>query len=434
LHMALVGAIIASQQWLRNEVKVLYQLLYDHAQWVIKQPSDEAASIISGISAGLGTLVVGSVGFVSGTLDAIGSGGITAIPTSPIAGALGSIKALIVVGQLLAGLFVAIYMAYYITLVACGVLLTLGVAVLPFLAGLSLIEGMGGLKVLVYNVRSMVTGIFTMLLLPYIFRIALEIGWLAPGRKIVDIIERAVTGLLEKINELGLGFSNIGQTVNTIGGLAFSDDIRNSLLEAVWTALAVSVGGIVMIILGMMAGLYLIRRAEVIVGQVVGGIGSGLAAMVGNAEGRLTDVGAGFSAMLATTFAWRPDGGLNRAAPGSSTHGARAPRVGLLDVWQLRGDGLGRIRTVCGRERSDRSTLHLRLGRILPNNGGRDAAREVLFQARVSIKFCQRLGALRSTPIPRARDRFCVRRTDRTGVQAHTDLQGRERRSDGDPK
>jgi hypothetical protein len=300
LHMALVGAIIASQQWLRNEVKVLYQLLYDHAQWVIKQPSDEAASIISGISAGLGTLVVGSVGFVSGTLDAIGSGGITAIPTSPIAGALGSIKALIVVGQLLAGLFVAIYMAYYITLVACGVLLTLGVAVLPFLAGLSLIEGMGGLKVLVHNVRSMVTGVFTMLLLPYIFRISLEIGWLAPGRKIVDIIERAVAGLLEKINELGLGFSNIGQTVNTIGGLAFSDDIRNSLLEAVWTALAVSVGGIVMIILGMMAGLYLIRRAEVIVAQVVGGIGSGLAGMVGNSEGRLTGIGAGFTSTLAS--------------------------------------------------------------------------------------------------------------------------------------
>jgi hypothetical protein len=304
LHMALVGAIITSQQWLRNEVKVLYQLLYDHAQWVIKQPSDEAASIISGISAGLGTLVVGSVGFVSGTLDAIGSGGITAIPTSPIAGALGSIKALIVVGQLLAGLFVAIYMAYYITLVACGVLLTLGVAVLPFLAGLSLIEGMGGLKVLVHNVRSMVTGIFTMLLLPYIFRIALEIGWLAPGRKIVDIIERAVTGLLEKINELGLGFSNIGQTVNTIGGLAFSDDIRNSLLEAVWTALAVSVGGIVMIILGMMAGLYLIRRAEGIVAQVVGGIGSGLAAMVGAAESRFTGTGAGMASTLAAGSAF----------------------------------------------------------------------------------------------------------------------------------
>ena len=86
-----------------------------------------------------------------------------------------------------------------------------------------------------------------------------------------------------------------------MANLVISGDGFARVGTAVITALLALIGGIAMILIGMFASLYIIRRAENLVGQIVGGLATGAASAVGMSDFRPA-LGLGGD-VVSTTFA-----------------------------------------------------------------------------------------------------------------------------------
>jgi hypothetical protein len=188
---------------------------------------------------------------------------------------------------LIFALLLPIYMAYYVTMLLCGVVITLGIALLPFTAALSLVPGVGGPSALIGTTRALVTTFFVMIFMPHIFNLCLAISWNAPARVVDEALNSAWQGMVTawQSYSVNLGIPGVDQAA-TAANLVLSGDGFNKVGEAIVTALLALIGGMAMIVIGMIASLVIIRRAESVIGQLVGGLAAGAASAVGMGEVR----------------------------------------------------------------------------------------------------------------------------------------------------
>ena len=218
-----------------------------------------------------------------------------------------------------------IYMAYYVTMLLSGVVITLGIALLPFTAALALVPGVGGPSALIGTTRALITTFFVMVFMPHIFNLCLSISWNAPARVVDQALNSAWQGMVQAWSSysVNLGIPGVDQAATAVN-LVLSGDGFNKVGEAIITALLALIGGMAMIVIGMIASLVIIRRAESVIGQLVGGLAAGAASAVGMGETRAAVTsGGGVVTAGVNSFI-----GSNHAAHYSSSSGGSAGSSG----------------------------------------------------------------------------------------------------------
>ena len=309
LRVALVGALVGGQQPLRIAAEGWYGDLYRWGQGVIRLEATKASSTVTALSATLGLIGIGWAGYKAGAAMAATKG--ASLPEITLAGKEGAVKMILGAGQFIFALLLPVYMAYYVTMLLAGVTITLGIAVLPFLAGLALVPGVGGTSSLISMTRALVTAFFVMLLMPHIFNLCLSISWNEPAQVVNQALEAAWAQMVSAWDSYAvkLGVPGIDEAA-TVANLVISGDGFARVGTAVVTALLALIGGIAMILIGMLASVYIIRRAESIVSQVVGGMAAGAASAVGMNDFRpALAVGAAVAAGALASSARAPSGG-----------------------------------------------------------------------------------------------------------------------------
>ncbi len=189
LRVALVGALVGGQQPLRIAAEGWYGDLYRWGQGVIRLEATKASSTVTALSATLGLIGIGWAGYKAGAAMAATKG--ASLPEITLVGKEGAVKMILGAGQFIFALLLPVYMAYYVTMLLAGVTITLGIAVLPFLAGLALVPGVGGTSSLISMTRALITAFFVMLLMPHIFNLCLSISWNEPARVVNQALEAA---------------------------------------------------------------------------------------------------------------------------------------------------------------------------------------------------------------------------------------------------
>jgi hypothetical protein len=126
-----------------------------------------------------------------------------------------------------------------------------------------------------------------MVFMPHIFNLCLAISWNAPARVVDEALSSAWQGMVTawQSYSVNLGIPGVDQAA-TAANLVLSGDGFNKVGEAIVTALLALIGGMAMIVIGMIASLVIIRRAESVIGQLVGGLAAGAASAVGMGEVR----------------------------------------------------------------------------------------------------------------------------------------------------
>jgi hypothetical protein len=285
LRVGLVGALIAGQQPLRIEAEQWYGGLYRWGQGIIRVESTKAGHTITALSTTLGLIGIGWAGYKAGTAMAAARG--SSLPEITLAGKEGAVKMILGAGQFIFGLLLPIYMGYYVTMLLSGVFITLGISLLPFVAALALLPGLGGTSALVGVIRAILTCFFVMIFMPHLFNLCLSISWNAPAQ----VVDQALTAAWERMVQawnsyaVNLGVPGIDQ-VATAANLVISGDGFLKVGEAIVTALLALIGGMTMIIIGMIASLFIVRQGVAGIGQLVGGITAGAAGAVGMGEAK----------------------------------------------------------------------------------------------------------------------------------------------------
>jgi hypothetical protein len=311
LRVALVGALVGGQQPLRIQAEAWYGELYRSGQNIIRAESTKASHTVTALSSTLALIGIGWAGYKAGAAMVAARG--SSVPEVTLASKEGAVKMILGAGQVIFALLLPIYMAYYVTMLLAGVTITLGIAVLPFLAGLSLVPGVGGTSSLISMTRTLVTALFVMILLPHIFNLCLSISWNQPAQVVDQALNAAWNQMVNAWDSYAvkLGVPGIDQAA-TVANLVISGDGFARVGQAIITALLALIGGIAMILIGMFASLYIIRRAEAMVGQLVGGLAVGAATAIGMGDFKpALTVG---SAVMAGMLASNP-----RASSGSSS-------------------------------------------------------------------------------------------------------------------
>jgi hypothetical protein len=285
IRVMLVAVLVSGQQPLRIAAEGWYGDLYTWGQGIIRTEATKASDTISSLSVVLGSIGIGWAGYKAGTAMAAAKG--ASLPEITLAGKEGAVKMILGAGQLIFALLLPIYMAYYVTMLLCGVVITLGIALLPFTAALSLVPGVGGPSALIGTTRALVTTFFVMVFMPHIFNLCLAISWNAPARVVDEALTSAWQGMVTawQSYSVNLGIPGVDQAA-TAANLVLSGDGFNKVGEAIVTALLALIGGMAMIVIGMIASLVIIRRAESVIGQLVGGLAAGAASAVGMGEVR----------------------------------------------------------------------------------------------------------------------------------------------------
>jgi hypothetical protein len=300
LRVALVGALVGGQQQLRIQAETWYGDLYRSGQNVIRQQTTEASNTVTALSSTLGLIGIGWAGYKAGAAMAASKG--SSLSEVTFAGKEGAVKMILGAGQVIFALLLPLYMAYYLVMLISGVTITLGIAVLPLLAGLALVPGVGGTSSLISMTRTLVAAFFVMILMPHIFNLCLSLTWNQPARAVNQSLLAAWGQMVSAWDSyaVNLGVPGIDQTA-TVANLVLSGDGFARVGTAVITALLALIGGIAMILIGMFASLYIIRRAENLVGQIVAGLAVGAANAVGMSDFRPA---LGFTGeAVSTTFA-----------------------------------------------------------------------------------------------------------------------------------
>jgi hypothetical protein len=329
LRVALVGALVGGQQPLRIAAEGWYGGLYRWGQSVIRLEATKASSTVTALSATLGLIGIGWAGYKAGAAMAASKG--ASLPEVTLAGKEGAVKMILGAGQFIFALLLPIYMAYYVAMLLAGVTITLGIAVLPLLAGLTLVPGVGGTSSLISATRAIVTAFFVMLLLPHIFNLCLSISWNEPARVVNQSLEAAWTQMVAAWDSyaVNLGVPGIDQAA-TVANLMISGDGFARVGTAVVTALLALIGGVAMILIGMFSSLYIVRRSESMVSQVIGGLAVGAAGAVGMGEYRPAAAFGGEVVQGAFTSSSRPPSAGNTggsSSPVSVTRSRGGPGV-----------------------------------------------------------------------------------------------------------
>ena len=325
MRVMLVAILVVGQQDLRIKAEGWYGTLYRWGQGIIRTEATKSSDTISSLSVTLGLIGIGWAGYKAGTAMAAAKG--SSLPEVALAGKEGAVKMILGAGQFIFALLLPVYMAYYVTMLLAGVTITLGIAVLPFLAGLALVPGVGGTSSLISMTRALVTAFFVMLLMPHIFNLCLSISWNEPARVVNQALEAAWAQMVSAWDSYAvkLGVPGIDE-VATVANLVISGDGFARVGTAVVTALLALIGGIAMILIGMLASVYIIRRAESIVSQVVGGMAAGAASAVGMNDFRpALAVGA---AVAAGALASSPRAASGGSSGSSSSAGVTRSRGG----------------------------------------------------------------------------------------------------------
>lgn len=285
LRVALVGALVGGQQPLRIQAERWYGELYRWGQGVIRVEATKASHTVTALSGTLGLIGIGWAGYKAGAAMAAAKG--ASLPEITLAGKEGAVRMILGAGQVIFALLLPVYMAYYLTMLLAGVTITLGIAVLPLLAGLALVPGVGGTSSLISMARALVTAFFVMLLMPHLFNLCLSISWNEPARVVDQALNAAWQQMVSAWDSyaVNLGVPGVDQAATVVRLVASGDGFAR-VGTAVITALLALIGGIAMILIGMFASIYIIRRAEGLVSQVVGGLAAGAASAVGMSDYR----------------------------------------------------------------------------------------------------------------------------------------------------
>jgi hypothetical protein len=327
LRVALVGALVGGQQQLRIQAEVWYGDLYRSGQNVIRKQATEASNTVTALSTTLGLIGIGWAGYKAGAAMATAKG--SSLSEVTFAGKEGAVKMILGAGQVIFALLLPVYMAYYLVMLISGVTITLGIAVLPFLAGLALVPGVGGTSSLISMTRTLVAAFFVMILMPHIFNLCLSLTWNEPARAVNQSLMAAWEQMVSAWDSYAvkLGVPGIDQAA-TVANLVISGDGFARVGTAVITALLALIGGIAMILIGMYASLYIIRRAENLVGQIVGGLAVGAAGAIGMQDFKpIAGLGAEFiSGAFASSSRPPRNGGSSSAASVTRSRGGPGVR------------------------------------------------------------------------------------------------------------
>jgi hypothetical protein len=280
LRVALVGALVAGQQPLRISAERWYGELYRWGQGVIRVEATKASNTVTALSSTLAVVTIGWAGYKAGAATAASKG--ASLPEITLAGKEGAVRLILGAGQAIFALLLPVYMAYYVAMLLAGVTITLGIAVLPLLAALALVPGVGATSSLISATRAIITSFFIMILLPHIFNLCLSISWNEPARVVDQALSEAWRQMVSAWDSyaVNLGIPGVDQAA-TVANLVISGDGFARVGQAMITALLALIGGIAMIIIGMLASLYIMRRSESLVSQVIGGITAGAASAIG---------------------------------------------------------------------------------------------------------------------------------------------------------
>jgi hypothetical protein len=274
LRVALVAALVTGQQDLRIKAETWYGDLYRWGQGVIAVNTTKASNQVTALSTTLAALTIGVAGYKVGTTAAAARGAATA--EGMLASTKGVTQVLLGAGQVIFGLLMPVYMGYYLSMLLCGLLITFGVAILPLMAAISLVPGIGGTQALITVARSLMSCLFIMLILPHIFNLTLSLSWIEPSKAVDSGLQGAwlqLTTVWDTYNA-NLGVPGLNE-MGTLWNVITNPQALGQLAFAVGTAIMALIGGIVMIVVGIIGSVTLMRRAESGVGQLTSGIGVG---------------------------------------------------------------------------------------------------------------------------------------------------------------
>ncbi len=274
LRVALVAALVIGQQDLRIKAESWYGDLYRWGQGVIAVRTTQASSQVTALSATLAGLTIGVAGYKIGTTVTAVRGAATA--EGLLASTKGVTQLVLGAGQVIFGLLMPVYMAYYLSMLLCGLLITLGVALLPLMAAISLVPGLGGTQALINIARGLMSCLFIMLILPHVFNLTLSISWIEPSKNVDQALQGAwsqLTTVWDSYNA-NLGIAGLNEAA-TLWNVITNPQALGQLAFAVGQAIMALIGGIVMIVVGMIASVTLMRRMESGIGQLSSGISVG---------------------------------------------------------------------------------------------------------------------------------------------------------------
>ena len=285
MRVMLVAILVVGQQDLRIKAEGWYGTLYRWGQGIIRTEATKSSDTISSLSVTLGLIGIGWAGYKAGTAMAAAKG--SSLPEVALAGKEGAVKMILGAGQFIFALLLPIYMAYYLVMLLAGVTITAGIAVLPFVAALALVPGVGGTMALVSTTRALVTTFFLMVFIPHIFNLCLSVSWNAPAAVVDQALKAAWDGMVSAWSSysVNLGIPGVDQAA-TVGNLILSGDGMVRVGQAVIAALLALIGGLAMIVIGLLTAIQIIRSTERIVSNVVGGIVAGAAGGVGLGDSR----------------------------------------------------------------------------------------------------------------------------------------------------
>ena len=285
MRVMLVAILVIGQQDLRIKAEGWYGTLYRWGQGIIRTEATKSSDTISSLSVTLGLIGIGWAGYKAGTAMASAKG--ANLSEITLAGKEGAVKMVLGAGQFIFALLLPIYMAYYLVMLLAGITVTAGIAVLPFVAALALVPGVGGTSALVSTTRALVTTFFLMVFIPHIFNLCLSVSWNAPAHVVDEALKAAWDGMVTAWNSysVNLGIPGVDQAA-TVGNLILSGDGMARVGQAVIAALLALIGGIAMIVIGLFTAIQIIRSSERIVSNVVGGIVAGAAGGMGLGDSR----------------------------------------------------------------------------------------------------------------------------------------------------
>jgi hypothetical protein len=290
LRVALVAGLIVGQQDLRIKAETWYGDLYRWGQGVIQVRTVEASNQVTVLSSTLAALTIGVAGYKVGTTVAAARAATTAEGIA--IASKGAVQLLLGAGYAIFGLLMPVYMAYYISMMLCGLIITLGMALLPLFAAMSLFPGPSSTGLLMSATRAFMTCFFVMLILPHVFNLALQLSWIEPSKAVDAGLQGA---WLELVGVWNTYSANLGLPVlneaATLVNVITNPTAMGQLAFAIGSAVMALIGGILMIIVGMIASVTMMRRMEGAIAQLFNGLNLG----GGDAITGTTSVGRDFA-------------------------------------------------------------------------------------------------------------------------------------------
>ncbi|NJK44388.1 MAG: hypothetical protein HC933_08995 [Pleurocapsa sp. SU_196_0] len=327
LRVALVAAVVVGQQDLRIKAETWYGDLYRWGQGVIQVRTVEASNQVTVLSGTLAALTIGVAGYKVGTVVSAARGATTA--ESIAVASKGAVQLLLGAGYAIFGLLMPVYMAYYVSMMLCGLTITFTMALLPVLAAFSMFPGPNSTGLLMNAARTFMTCFFVMLILPHVFNLALSLSWIEPSKAVDVGLQGAwveLMGVWTTYNA-NLGIPGLNEAA-TLVNVITNPTAMGQLAFAIGTAIMALIGGILMIVVGMIASVTMIRRIEGAIAQLFGGLSLGGADAIGGTLGAGRDFArlessAGRSINASSHSHGGSSGGDGGSSGGGSSGGAR---------------------------------------------------------------------------------------------------------------